>query len=199
MSADSNREKQNGSSKDSSLLERARSGCELALGELLEFYRPYFLKIAEDTVASDLRPKLSPSDLVQGTLVLAAKNFEQFQGKNEDDLRPWMITIFRNHLLDGIRQFRYSEKRKVEREQGVSPTMMGDASSPSELAVANEEVDRLLIGIANLPEQSRNIVRMRYLEDLSYAEIAEKLDCSPDKARRVWLKAIDELGKELES
>lgn len=182
------------------LIDDARDGCAESLGKLLEFYRPYFLKIAEDTVASDLRPKLSPSDVVQGSLALAAQNFQQFEGQSEDDLRPWMLAIFRNHLMDGIRRFRYADKRDINREEtGTVLAIVDDVASPSDFAQAKEDVDQLLSGIERLPEQSREIVRMRYLENLSYAEIAERLECSPDMARRVWLKAIDDLGRELES
>ena len=181
-----------------SLIQQARVGCDISLGRLLEFYRPYFLKIAEDTVASDLRPKLAPSDVVQGSLALAAQKFGQFQGESEDELRPWMLAIFRNHLMDGIRRFRYADKRSIDREEHGVPALPDHVASPSDFVRAQEEVDRLLSGIDRLPERSRSIVRMRYLENLSYAEIAERLELSPDMARRVWLKAIDELGQELE-
>ncbi|MEM7477761.1 MAG: hypothetical protein AAF483_22465, partial [Planctomycetota bacterium] len=59
------------------LIQRAQEGCQESLGQLLEIYRPYFLKIAEDTLASDLRPKIGASDIVQGSLALAARRFEQ--------------------------------------------------------------------------------------------------------------------------
>ncbi|MEL6109296.1 MAG: sigma-70 family RNA polymerase sigma factor [Planctomycetota bacterium] len=182
-----------------SLIELAQAGCDEALGELLEFYRPYFLKIAEDTVASNLRPKLSPSDLVQGSLAIAAEKFDQFRGETDDELLKWVLAIFRNHLTDGIRRFRYAEKRATDREVSEQmPPLEDDLASPSDFASAREDVDRLLIGIERLPEQSRQVVRMRYLENLSYAVIANRLECSPDMARRVWLKAIDELGKVLD-
>ncbi|MEM7476693.1 MAG: sigma-70 family RNA polymerase sigma factor [Planctomycetota bacterium] len=124
---------------------------------------------------------------------------EQFQGKTADDFWPWIMTIFRNHLTDGLRRYRYSAKRAPDREDHDAPTVAADDESPSAYAMAEEEVDRLLTGIQQLPSRSQKVVRLRYLEDRTYAEIAQELQCSTDMARRIWLKAIDQLSQELES
>ncbi|MEO1524151.1 MAG: sigma-70 family RNA polymerase sigma factor [Planctomycetota bacterium] len=180
------------------MIEIARGGCDQTLGALLESYRPYFLKIAEDTMDSGLRPKLSPSDLVQGSLVIAAEKFHQFRGETDDELLNWLRTIFRNQLTDGVRRYRVAQKRATGREAcDSSVSIEKEMASPSESIAAHEEVDRLLAGIERLPPLAREVVRMRYLEDLSFAQIADRLDCSPDMSRRVWLKAIDDLGREL--
>ncbi len=51
----------------------ARGGSFTALGQLLDHYRDYLLRIANTELESDLAPKVNPSDLVQDTFLQAAK------------------------------------------------------------------------------------------------------------------------------
>ncbi|MFK8115299.1 MAG: RNA polymerase sigma factor [Rubripirellula sp.] len=180
------------------LIDDARLGSSESLDELLEFYRPYILRLAEDTIAPWLRPKLSASDVTQGTIVLAWDRFTQFEGETSSDFRAWLLAIFRNHLRDGVRRYRYSDKRKIDREEAeVSPTLHGNVVDPADLVAEEESVQRLLACIESLPEESRSIVRLRYVKGMSFMAISGELGCSADKARRVWLSAIDELAQRL--
>jgi len=58
-------------------------------------------------------------------------------------------------------------------EQFAFPASDGD---PAEGLLSLEEKERLLAAIRYLPEYYRTTVLMRYMEDLSYREIANLLD-----------------------
>lgn len=179
---------------------QAKTGCPDALGELLDFYRPYLLRLAEETISSGLRPKLSASDVAQGALVSAFDHFDQFKGDTTDDLRAWLLAIFRNHLTDGIRRYYVSSKRSIQKEViGGSALHAYRDTDPADQAEDAESVARLIECIAQLPKNARRIVRLRYIEARTFIEIGIELDCTPDMARRKWLSAVEELSHRLNS
>lgn len=56
------------------LLAQARAGNQEQLGRLLEILRPYLLATAARNLSNQLRAKVSPSDLVQETLIEAGRD-----------------------------------------------------------------------------------------------------------------------------
>src|SRR5689334_5788737 len=87
-------------------LEAARNGLQEALGPLLEGYRPYLLLVANRQLPPDLRPKVGASDLVQDTFLEAQRDFAQFHGHTEDELRAWLARVLLNNLANITRQYR---------------------------------------------------------------------------------------------
>ena len=114
-------------------------------------------------------------DIVQEATMRALRFFAGYRG---EDARPWYLKIVRNTFLSGrgrqggatVLPF-----SALERQDGPSVVEQVPAAEPDpEAALARlqerEAVDRL---IARLPEEFREILVLRELEDLSYREIAE--------------------------
>ncbi|MCA9023657.1 MAG: sigma-70 family RNA polymerase sigma factor [Planctomycetaceae bacterium] len=186
----------------SQLIERARAGSDSSLGRLLEGYREYLLRIATDQIDSDLRPKLPASDVVQGSMLIASREFPQFRGQTEPEFRNWLVRIMTNHLVDGLRRFLIAEKRRRGKEvptgESVLKRIEGFDETPSRLVSLNEEATRLLEAMQSLPESHRAVIRGRYLEGLTFVELAERLKIPVTTCRRRWLEAVDSIGREME-
>src|SRR5437762_13746282 len=60
-----------------SLISRARRGSKSSLGSLLEQYRNYLVVLAATQIEKRLQPRVSPSDVVQETMLRAHKNSGQ--------------------------------------------------------------------------------------------------------------------------
>ena len=69
------------------LLRAARAHDASALGRLLELYRRYLNLLARLGINRQLQGKLDPSDLVQETFLEAHRDFPQFRGTTESELR----------------------------------------------------------------------------------------------------------------
>lgn len=90
-----------------------------------------------------------------------------------DFFRPWLYKIARNHCLNAQRE------RAARHDRAALP-----AASQVYLAltgnltrlVRDEEQARLVECVQRLPETHREILRLRYVEELSRAEIAEVLE-----------------------
>src|SRR5262245_4410888 len=97
-------------------IEAARGGCREALGRLLQGCRQYLLLVANQQLASDLRNKLGPSDVVQETFLEAQRDFARFHGDSEDELLAWLRTLLLHNLANVRRDYRDTGKRRLDRE-----------------------------------------------------------------------------------
>jgi RNA polymerase sigma factor (sigma-70 family) len=61
----------------------------------------------------------------------------------------------------------------------------------------SEERARLIAKLGELDEEDRDLLIMRYFEDLSWDAIGEVLECSRDKARALYDQALDRLALRL--
>ena len=187
-------------------LAAARAGSRDALGQALQACRDYLQIIAGQELDPDLRAKAGASDLVQETFVDAQRLFVRFQGTSEAEWRAWLRQLLLNNLADFTRRYRASAKRRVGREvpleAGDSSAERGgglaaDISSPSAQAMAPEQAAVLERALERLPEDYRQVLKLRYEDDLSFEEIGRRTGRSGNAARKLWVRAVQRLEEEL--
>lgn len=178
----------------------AKNGCQATQGKLLDDFRSYLRHVAVNGIDSDVRGKLSASDLVQETMLDAHRNFHNFQGEGSVQLKAWLRRILINNLLNHYRRLRGTKKRQVSREKSdaVDELVTSEEETPSALAILREEELQLEQALAALPPIQRQIILMRHREQLSFREVGERLGKTPDAARMMWYRAFDELSRALE-
>jgi RNA polymerase sigma-70 factor (subfamily 1) len=184
----------------------ARNGSRDAQAQLLESLRPVLLAIAEGEVASELRPKLAASDVVQNTMCQAWQDFASFQGHTRTELIGWLKTILGHAAAGEARRYRQTDKRDLERERSLDKLMselghdVADSlTSPSGQVMASEERQRVEAAIRRLSPRHEQAIRLRNHLGLSFAEMGVALSCSDTAARKLWLVAVEKLGYELRS
>ncbi|MCC6512059.1 MAG: sigma-70 family RNA polymerase sigma factor, partial [Pirellulaceae bacterium] len=171
----------------SELIDAARSGSGSKLGNLLEHFRPQLLKQAEKSVSRALRRRMSISDLVQDTMLTATTQFPAFRGQTEPELQRWLHEVLRSRLVDGMRRHRLAERRRMSREVSTSGSQLMDTSPTAPQQVqATQEAEDLLLALDQLPLESQQIVRLRYLDNLTFEAIAKSLDLSLSSVWRRW-------------
>ncbi|HXB65689.1 MAG TPA: sigma-70 family RNA polymerase sigma factor [Solirubrobacteraceae bacterium] len=122
-------------------------------------------------------------DLLAETFEAAIAGGPGFRGGTEEELSGWLWSIARNTLAD--------QRRREQGERG-----RGRRLARVRVALSDREIERVeeLAGIAelreavaqhlsSLPEEQREAVRMRVLEDLPYNEIAVRMAITPQTAR----------------
>jgi len=184
------------------LLEAARNGNKEAQGRLLETCRRPLLYFARRQLHPDLQAKGGASDVVQDAFFNALREIDTFQGCTPEQLLNWLRTIMRRGLANFERQFS-GQKRRVAMEVPVGETRVRmdvrDAGpSPSEVVMRRERSESIARVVARLPENLRQVVQLRQEGKLSFEEIGRRIGRSGLAARHLWLRAITELGRELE-
>jgi RNA polymerase sigma-70 factor (ECF subfamily) len=189
------------------LLSRARKGDRECLGELLTLYGNYLSLLASTQLERRLRPRVSPSDLVQETMLKAHRHFAQFKGRSEAEFLAWLRQILLSSLAHFVERHLLAAKRNIRREisieecaglaGGASPGAIALGSprgeSPS-AAVRQREASTILSDrLGKLSPRYRDVLLLRNIQGLSFDEIAIQLHCTPAAARMLWLRAIQKL------
>ena len=113
----------------------------------------------------------SPSDaddIVQDAMLRAFRAFDGFRGEN---IRPWLLTIVRNCWRSRAADVkRRGHTALPDDDAGPLPD---EGLDPEAEAVQASDGRRLQAVIASLPEDFREVLILREMEDMSYRQIAE--------------------------
>jgi len=183
-----------------SLLERARSGDEEALGRLLERHRDFLRGIARPLIGRALRPRADPSDLVQDTFLKAHRQFPRFAGAGGPELAAWLRKILARTLADRVKHDR-RDRRDGRRQESLDSLLNGPGpagrqalastgSTPSARASRREQASLLAAALARLPEDYREVFLLRSLEHIPFDQVATRMGRSPGAARKLWARAL---------
>jgi RNA polymerase sigma-70 factor (ECF subfamily) len=190
-----------------SLISDARRGQRSSIGLLLQQYRNYLMVLAAAQIEHRLRPRVSPSDVVQETMLRAHKNFAQFRGATEHELLAWLRQILVNNLARFVEQHMLAARRDVRREVSIerlgaaleqstvqlAAMLPDDGKSPSMAVEQREEAVLLADRLAQLPKSYREVLVLRNLQGLPFEEVARRMDRSLGATRMLWLRAIEKL------
>ncbi len=112
-------------------------------------------------------------------------------------LEPWLFRITRN-LAHNRRRARVSKKEVSLPDLVENPAadLNHDADVVRRLE-ANEEHRALLLALRGLDSAAREVVLLRFLEDMSYAEIACIVGCGEAAVRGKVFRALRKLRAEL--
>jgi RNA polymerase sigma-70 factor (ECF subfamily) len=197
----------NGRPNAEQLLAAARQGKRECLGQLLQLYRNYLYLLARTQIDMHLQAQVNPSDLVQEAFLEAHRDFHQFQGGTEFELLGWLRRILVHNLARLVERQVLAQKRNVRREVSlerrlkaldksaakVEAALLCQASSPSAQAQRRELAAILADQLAELPAAYRDVIVLRNLEGLAFAEVARRMDRTPGAVRVLWLRALDRL------
>jgi RNA polymerase sigma-70 factor (ECF subfamily) len=127
-------------------------------------------------------PELA-ADLLAETFELAIRGGPGFRGASESELSGWLWSIARNVLIESERRH-ISEARRARR-LGRTPITLSDREIEriEELAGLASLGSAIAQSLSELPSEQSEAVRLRVLDEVPYAEIAERMSITPDTAR----------------
>lgn len=186
------------------LLQEARGGNEPARGHLLQLYRNYLKLLARLQIGRRLQGKVDASDLVQETFLEAHRDFEQFRGCSEEELVSWLRQIMVSNLANLVRHYYGAKRRDVrlERElaadldrssQALQFGLADKQSSPSQKAARRERAVLLADALEQLPNDYREVLVLRHLEELPFPEVARRMGRSLDSVQKLWARGLAQL------
>jgi RNA polymerase sigma-70 factor (ECF subfamily) len=163
-----------------------KTGRELAAFERLyqkwvtPVYRYFRYRVNSDKEAEDL------------TSQVFLKVCEQLPNYQEKGRFPaWLFTIVRNQSADHFR----SQRPTVPLDEVNLPD---DRVNPSEQAALRDDLARLKRLLKDLPEKDQDLIRLRYVAQLSYKDIAAILGGTRDAARKQVNRLLARLEDQME-
>ncbi len=126
-------------------------------------------------------------DLAAETFACALASVASFV-PGEEPVTGWLFTIARRRWFDALRRGQVEDRAR--RELGMDPLTVDDHALEVIERVAAAGAMELL---ATLPEEQRDAVFARHIDDRDYFEIAEELRCSESVVRKRVSRGVTSL------
>lgn len=114
-----------------------------------------------------LRDQHDAQDAVQESVLRAMRYFDGFRG---EDARAWFLTIIRNYC------YTWKKGRATDRSTVAFSDSAGevaDGRATDDLVIQSTENERVRAAVAALPDDLREVIVLRELNEMSYREISE--------------------------
>ncbi|HLD27475.1 MAG TPA: RNA polymerase sigma factor [Patescibacteria group bacterium] len=177
--------KDDAENKDKYLVIKANQGDTEAFGKLFDkysakIYRFIYYKVSSAEIAEDF------------TSQCFLKIWEQISsGAKVRSFQSWMYKIARNLVIDYYRSREREELPLIYQEEEIQSEVKVDPDK-------NLDKDFLEKVLLNLNVEVREIITLRFIEELSIKEIAKIVDKSPANVRVIIHRALKELNKYVE-
>jgi len=151
---------------DAALVARAQEGDQAAFEQLVCLHQRYVFNVAYRV----LDDYAEAEDVAQEAFVRAWRGLSGFRG--EAKFTTWIYRIVTNLCLNRLPKL----QRELQRTDPLDE--MPDHTTPSPSAAFDEQAQRAFLHaeLNRLPAKYRLVLTLRYLEHLSYKEIADVLD-----------------------
>ncbi len=164
---------------DHALLQQYQQGNREAISQLLERHS----RRLSDYVRMMVKDNDVADDLTQEILIKVVRVIDEGRYTDKGRFLPWLLRIAHNRVLD---YFRAQKQAKTVSESSVGFDILGNRglAEPSieEQIISEQCAEEVRALVEELPEEQREVVRMRYYEGMSFKEIAEHTGVSINTA-----------------
>jgi RNA polymerase sigma-70 factor (ECF subfamily) len=183
------------------LVAKATAGDRAALEELLINHSTDLAHHITGNLPPAIQSQVSVDDILQQVFVDVFRGIKGFTSRSEGPFVSWLRRIADRHLQDALKQFvRENRAGPCHRPggkangQGSSVADLVDllsasGDSPSGYAARCEAVQAVQVGIAGLPADQRDAVRLHLLQGISVGETAALMDRTTDAVRGLVYRA----------
>lgn len=151
-------------------IHKLRAGDRSAFENLVQVYYAYVYRLSLRLLgqANDAE------DATQETFITIHRAIKRFKGGSA--LSTWIYRIAYNTCLDELRR---QKRRPVTHwDEAAAEYMQADPDqAPEDMIIAREDQQVIRAALAELPIEYRAVLVLREVEDLSYEEIADVLQC----------------------
>ncbi len=148
---------------------KAKSGNQIAFSRLLDTFW-------NDVYGFQLKRTENENDAEDITIQTFSKAFDKINTYKEAYVfKTWLIAISKNIHIDLVRK----RKRNILDTRGNGEAikkMLDDAPSMEDRLIQEQNLADLLRDIKKLKPHYQEVINLRYFNELSYADIAEKLN-----------------------
>ena len=194
----------------SDLIDRATRGDLAARQALLERYRDELRRVVSARLDRRLAARVDPSDVVQETLADASRRMDEYLRDRALPFFGWLRQLAGERVIDAHRRHIGAQRRTITRENRV-PDLPDDSAgilvrklvaadtSPSNRLSRQERHEQVMTALAGLSPRDREVLVMRYLEQLGTGAIAEAIGITEGAVKARLLRALIRMRGRLEA
>lgn len=163
------------------LVRSARDGDRAALADLLRALQDPIYRFA----LTQLADPDAAAEATQETGLRLLRGLDRFEGRSR--VTTWALGV----ALNVCREHR--RRRTAQSDPERIDTALDETPSPESRLGRDEDQQRLGEALRRLAPRQREAITLRYLEQLSLADTAEAMGCSPGAAKATVWQALRKL------
>jgi RNA polymerase sigma-70 factor (ECF subfamily) len=171
---------------DETLILNAMHGDPSGLAAVYDFYarriHRYFYSRVENIEDAE--------DLTAQTFMSVIEALPRYQHRSQ--FTAWIFRIARSKAMDHFRR----NHSRVQKDASTAETIFDETL---EQVIQSQTIDSLRVIIKMLKEDERELLRLRFVVDLSYVEIAELVGRKEDAVRKSVNRILERLHVQLEA
>jgi RNA polymerase sigma-70 factor (ECF subfamily) len=187
------------------ILARARGGEIAAMEQLLLAQHDRLLKLIRRNLPMDMDRLISPEDLLQETFADAFRYWGTLQARDWAGFSAWLTAIARNRVANARKAH-----RTLKRGQGrlavpldgavgsddestaarLLEMLSRNSKSPRSVAGDREYISLVRRAMSELPGEYQEILRLRFIEQADYVQIARQMERAQGAARMLAFRAL---------
>jgi RNA polymerase sigma factor (sigma-70 family) len=158
---------------DFQLVLKAKEGSQKAYADLMQRYKDsiYFMSLKM------VNNKEDAMDITVETFAKAFEKLDKYQP--EYAFSTWLFRVATNNCIDFLRKKKLntvSIDNMIDDDDDRPMQIKSDTLNPEESSIKKQQSEELKLLIESLPPRYRNLLTLRYFDELSYEEIAQQLD-----------------------
>jgi RNA polymerase sigma-70 factor (ECF subfamily) len=185
------------------LLRKAAAGDVQAAERLLDLHRSRLRAMIALRLDRRLSARIDPSDVLQETLAEAHKKLPDYLRTQPIPFYPWLRRMAWEKIVHLHRQHLFAQARSVTREEvfdaqlpdesvlGLAERLVAKGSSAAQKMIQNELKASVQAALAQLDPRDREVVVLRFLEQLSIEEAAAVLEISQEAVKSRQRRALE--------
>lgn len=178
--------------EDLELVAKAKAGDQAAFSKLMSRYKDsiYFM------VLKMVHNRDDAEDLTMEAFGKAFNNIVNYSA--DYAFSTWLFKIATNNCIDYIRKKKLlttsiDQTSKTEDGESTPIAVKDHSPDPEEAVIKEQRAAKIRSAIEELSPKYRSLIELRYLDELSYEEIAEKLDIPLGTVKAQLFRAKDML------
>ena len=149
---------------DAELLRQVAAGDEAAFAELYDLYAPpvynYLLRLVNESAVAE--------EILQEVFLAMWQGAHRF--REEARVKTWLLRIAHHQAVSWLRRTRATARADEELEAA-------DHDPIEEHLARSWQIDQVRAALAQLTSNHRAVIELTFVQGLSYAEIAEVMNC----------------------
>ena len=189
------------------LLAQAAAGDQTAADRLLELHRDRLRAMIALRLDRRLSARVDPSDVLQETLAEAHTKLPEYLRTQPIPFYPWLRRLAWENIVQLHRQHILAQSRAVTREEQIdvglpdqsalvlAERVIGKGSSPNHKLLQKELKARVQAALSQLDARDREVLVLRYLEQLSIEEAAAVMEISQEAVKSRQRRALERFSQ----
>lgn len=161
---------------------KAKSGDTEAYAQIFNILADSIYKF----LAFRLQNQEDAKDLMSQVFLEAWQGIKRYNGKRS--FKAWIFSIARYTLIDFYRSYKTTASLDAVTDLAGNTDIKAEAETKSDVDFVLSELDRL-------PELYQTILKLHFLEELEYSEIAEMTGKTANSVRVIVKRGLDKIRK----